>query len=61
MLSKVDNIFNLKSKEIKFKPTQPRSKISGEFVNLFQLKYKCKHYDCFSRFFQKQFLGLHDL
>jgi len=36
ILSKVDNIFNRKSKAL-------GQKISEEFVNLIQLKYECKH------------------
>jgi len=41
-LSKVDNIFNPKSRETNFKLAQTGQKIWKEFVNLFQLKYECK-------------------
>jgi len=57
-LSKVDNIFNPKQRETKIKLMQARTKILDEFVNLFLLNYVCKHWDYFSRFFQKRLFGL---
>jgi len=43
ILSKFDNIFNSKLREINFKLAQARTKISDEFVNLFLLNYECKY------------------